>query len=387
LKWSQTSLAVQVILSLAMVAGVMIILMRSGSKDEDEGQRPRPSDEVVKAIGPRLIRVQPGTPVDNKLQVDAVKTSWLTAPVLPVTGTTLASLRPGKESAQDAWQFATSDLLTTFSDWQKAVKDVTFQETQLKAVRELNKEKIDAQRKVAAQMEELVKAGTNTEKELAVEKTNLIQFEIQGRKDVHDAEQIVYLAKRTEATLARQLQQAGLDPTMLREAASEGDIVVAEVPERMMERVKVGMTCEVRFFALPGRVFTGKVSSISPVISRDKRVLNVQFTVKDPDNRVRPGMFAEIGLGTDKRQALLMPADGVIHVGDKEYALVGAEPHTWQITEVQTGELRGANVEVLSGVKAGDRVLGKGAILLKPTLAQALQTPASIPPVVKAAAE
>src|SRR5262249_49690035 len=157
----------------------------------------------------------------------------LTAPVLPVTGTTLASLRPGKEAAQDSWQFATPELLVAFSDWQKAVKDIQFQETQLKAVRDLNDAKIDAQKKVVARMEKLVAAGTDTEKDLAVERTNLIQFEIQGRKDIHDQEQVVYLAHRTQATLARQLQQAGLEPTLLRSAAAEGDIVVAEVPERV----------------------------------------------------------------------------------------------------------------------------------------------------------
>jgi multidrug efflux pump subunit AcrA (membrane-fusion protein) len=309
--------------------------------------------------------------------VATIEAAWLTAPVLPVTGTTLASLRPGKKASQDSWQFATSDLLTAFSDWQKAVKDIQFQETQLKAVRDLTESKIDAQKKVVARMEKLVAAGTDTEKDLAVERTNLIQFEIQGRKDIHDQEQVVYLAHRTEATLARQLQQAGLEPTMLRSAAAEGDIVVAEVPERVMGRVKTGMTCAVRFFALPNRVFTGRVSSISPVISKDKRVLNVQFTVKDPENLLRPGMFAEIGLGTDKRQALLMPADGILHVGDKDYALLGAEPSTWQITPVETGELRGTNVEVLAGVKAGDRVLGNGAILLKPVVARAIQARSS----------
>jgi hypothetical protein len=40
---------------------------------------------------------------------------------------------------------------------------------------------------------------------------------------------------------------------------------------------------------------------------------------------------------------------------------------------VQVGELRGANVEVLAGLKAGDRVLGKGAVLLKPVVVRALQ--------------
>jgi membrane fusion protein, heavy metal efflux system len=408
--WDRVSLGIQIVLSLAIAVGILAYLMwpATNAPSQNDEKRPRASEEVVQVVGPRLIRVRPGTPLDSKLHPVSVETAWLTAPVLSVSGMTLASLRPGKEEAgvlrllganavgvagsplgpraiaaasvilagkaesQDAWQFATSDLLSAFADWQRAVKDIRFQETQLKAIRELNESRIDAQKKVVARMEKLVAAGTDTEKDLAAERTNLIQFEIQGRKDIHDQEQTVYLARRTEATLARQLQQVGLEPTMLRSAAAEGDIVVAEVPERVMGRVKLGMTCEVRFFALPDRVFTGTASDISPVIFKDKRVLNVQFTVKDPESIVRPGMFAEIGIGTDKRQALLMPADGLLHVGDKAYALLGTEPETWQITEVQTGELRGTKLEVLMGLKAGDLVLGKGAILLKPVVVHAL---------------
>ena len=144
-------------------------------------------------------------------------------------------------------------------------------------------------------------------------------------------------------------------------------------------------TCQVRFFALPDRVFTGKVSSISPVISKDKRVLNVQFTVKDTENVLRPGMFAEIGLGTDRRQAKLMPADGVLHVGDADYALRADGAGAWKVTKVKVGELRGARVEVLSGLAAGDRVLGKGAILLKPVVVRALQPAEAAPRAVAAA--
>jgi hypothetical protein len=370
-------LIAQVVLSLSVALGVLAYLLWSGGSSQEDDTRPTRPEPVVRIVGDRLLHVQPGTPVDKKLQVAAVEAVWLSAPVLPGTGTALANLRPGKEAAQDAWQFATPELLAAFSDWQKAAKDSQFQETQLKAVRDLNQARIEAQKKVVERMEKLVAAGTDTEKDLAAERTNLIQFEIQGRKDIHDQEQTVYLAHRTEATLARQLQQAGLEPKLLRSAAAEGDIIVAEVPERAMGRVRMGMTSQVRFFALPNRVFTGKVSGISPVISKDKRVLNVQFIVKDPEDVIHPGMFAEIGLGTDKRQALLMPADGVLHVGDNDYALVAVEPATWQITEVQTGELRGSQVEVLSGLKPGDRVVGNGAILLKPLVSNALQPPAS----------
>jgi hypothetical protein len=374
----RASLAIQLILSLAVVGGVFAYLWWSGKQapSPDDEKRPAPREEVVQVVGPRTIRVRAGTPLDGKLHVAVIEAAWLTAPVLPVTGTALASLRPGNESATDTWQFATPDLLTAFSDWQKAVVDVQFQQDQLRAVRELAEYRVEAQKKVVKQMEDLLKIGTERQKDLFAEQVNLRQYEIQGKKDTHEAENAVKVAQKTEATLARQLQQAGLEPTMLRSAAAEGEIIVADVPERVVSRVRLGMTCTVRFFALPNREFTGKVSSVAPVISKEKRALSVQFTVKDPDNLVRPGMFAEIGLGTDKREALLMPADGVLHVGDRDYALRAADTATWQIAEVETGELRGSSVEVLAGLKAGYRVLGKGAILLKPVVAHALESPA-----------
>jgi multidrug efflux pump subunit AcrA (membrane-fusion protein) len=364
------------ILSLAIAAGTLAYLLyggRNASSPDEEKHTQRP-EEAVQMTGPRSIRVQSGTALDSELHFATARAVWLTSPILPVTGAALASLHPGKELSQDAWQFATAELLSAFADWQKAVTDIQFQETQLKAIRELNQSRVAAQKEVVTRMEKLVAAGTDTQKDLVAERTNLIQFEIQGRKDIRDQEEAARLARRTEATLARQLQQAGLEPTMLRSAAAEGDIVVAEVHERLMDRVKLDMTCEVRFYALPNRVFTGKVSSISPVISKDKRVLNVQFVVKDPQNAIRPGMFAQIGLGTDKRQSLLIPADGVLHIDERDYALVAAKLGTWQVIEVQIGELHDADVEVLSGMKAGDRVLGKGAILLKPVVVRCLQS-------------
>jgi hypothetical protein len=413
--WERVSLAIQLVLSLAVAGGVLAYLIWSGARPPapKEEERPKPPDEVVRVAGPRSISVRPGTPLDDKLQVATVQARQLSAPVLPVTGTALASLRPGREDAlpvfaaagvglaagpsaagplpavvalvagaveaKDAWQFATPELLTTFADWQKAVTDIQFQENQLRAIRDLNDSRVAAQQKVVDRMEKLVAAGTDTQKDLAVERTNLLLSRIQGRKEVHEAETAVRLARRTEATLARQLQQAGLEPTMLRSAAAEGRVVVAEVPEQVTRRVRLGMTCAVRFYALPKREFTGKVSGIAPVISKDRRVLNVQFVVKDPEEKVLPGMFAEIGLGTDERRGLLMPADGLLHIGDNDYALRADGPHTWRITEVQVGELQGADVEVLEGLKAGDRVLGKGAILLKPVVVRALQVPPTVP--------
>jgi hypothetical protein len=136
------ALAAQVALALAFVGGVAAYLLRSGtnSSSPDEEKRASRPEEVVTVAGPRTLRVRPGTPLDSKLEVATVQAAWLTAPVLPVTGTMLASLRPareetleagivallgsprgkgsllaislqiaGKTEAKDAWQFATPE--------------------------------------------------------------------------------------------------------------------------------------------------------------------------------------------------------------------------------------------------------------------------------------
>jgi hypothetical protein len=113
------------------------------------------------------------------------------------------------------------------------------------------------------------------------------------------------------------------------------------------------------------------------VLSKERRSLRVLFDIADPQDHLRPGMFAEIGLGTDAREALLIRPEGVVHVGRADYVLVGGSDGQWRVTEVQVGELREAMVEVLSGLQAGDRVAGPGVILLKPYIVQALQTRAA----------
>jgi multidrug efflux pump subunit AcrA (membrane-fusion protein) len=398
-RWEKLSLAIQLVLSFAVAGGIFLFILFSGkAADEDEEQRPTRPEEVVKIVGPRTLSIRSGTPLDGKLDKDArVRLVTLTTPMVPVTGTVLASLKPGDEEAKDTWQFASADLLSAFADWQRAGTDVKFQKKQLELITEMNNKRVKRQDEVVARKKELLEIGTETKEVLAAEETNLIAFEIQKRKEIHEQETQVKLSERTQATLARQLQQNGLEPTMLRSAASAGLIVVAEVPERMIRFVRVGMTCTVEFFALPNHKppFTGQVSAISPVVSKDKRVANVQFIVADPTKELRPGMFARIGLG-DKREALVMPADGVIHVGDSDYVLVGTKEGLWQIFQVETGELLKNPFDLLPGdlvrndieihsgysledpdrrLQKDDRVIGQGAILLQPVVIRALQTP------------
>ncbi|MCS6976028.1 MAG: efflux RND transporter periplasmic adaptor subunit [Gemmatales bacterium] len=336
-------------------------------------ERVAPPSEIVTIVGPGLIHVRPGSPFDQKIQVTKVRQERLTEPILTITGRVVASLRPGLSREDDYWQFDSVDTLTAFNDWKKAQADISFLETQLEQAKQLASARVAAQQALVKRLEKLVEAGTDTLKDLAAERANLIQVEITGRQEVHQAETALRAARREEAIQARKLQQAGLSIELLRSVTSEVDIVMADVPEGRLSQVHIGQGCVARFLGLPKERFPGRVQSIANVLSTEKRSLRVLFTIDDPDDKLRPGMFAEIGLGTDPREALLVPADALLHIGRADYVLVADGENVWRVAEVQVGDPYRNEVQILDGLRANEQIIGRGAILLKPLAVRALQ--------------
>jgi hypothetical protein len=400
--WSRIWSVGQFVVALAAtLAALAYLLVAPAGRPE---QPPEPEFSVAaRSVGPGLVRVDPDTPLGRKIQVVELRPTRESTPLLTVTGTVVASLRPGAGrghgitpallalvggapagAGSDYWQFNAPEVLTAFTDWQKAIADIAFAKAQRVKIREAAIARSDAQQQLVDTIATLLSAGTETRKQLNIEQATLRQYQIQQDREIYEADTAVRVAERNEAALARQLQQAGLDPAMLTSLNSDVDIVMADVPEAFLDRVKVGDGCQARFFGIPRQTFPGQVRSIAPVISKERRTLRVLFTIVDLNDQLRPGLFAEIGLGTDERDVLMAPADGVIHIGRTDYLFVETvEPGVWRATPVDVGDVRGDRIEIHNWlrpgppppaagtpvIRPGDRVLGQGAILLKPVLA------------------
>jgi membrane fusion protein, heavy metal efflux system len=367
--------ALQLVLALLLTLAALVLLLWSPfGRPAPLATEPSASADAVRLDESGLLRIAPDTPLGKKLEIAEVTREKISAPLLTVAGSVVARLRPGPGPAEDRWQFSTPELLGAYTDWRKSNADVTFAEKQLTDIRELNEARVSAQEKVVERLEKLVKIGTDAPKDLAAEEANLRQARIQGRKEVFEAETNVRVADRSRAALERQLFQAGADPHLLGRAPEGTDVVMADVPEARVGLVREGQECRARFYGYPDTPFMGRVASLAPTISKERRTLRVQFEVSDPDDRLKPGMFADIGLGTDARETLVVPADGVLHSGRSDYVLVRTAEGAWRVTEVRVGDLHaGGRVEVLGGLTEGDRVIGKGAILLKPFVVQSAQ--------------
>src|SRR4051812_39707945 len=139
--WSRLWSSAQLLGSIAIATAALLYLLWGPSTRHAADAKPQERRETqfdaVKVVGPGKLRIQPGSSLEKNLQKVKVVTRRVSAPIMTVTGTVAASLRPGTEKSNDYWQFNAPDVLSAYSDWQKAQADVKFNVGQLASIKEL----------------------------------------------------------------------------------------------------------------------------------------------------------------------------------------------------------------------------------------------------------
>ncbi len=369
--------------AIAVTLGLLIFLLfwspASDRDTEDRDVRATPPIALaIEALGDGLFRLDADSSLGRKLDTHVTEMQSVTTAALRVTGTVAASLRPVGPDRSIQWQFNDPDALAAYFEWRRAAIDMQFAERQVERMAELNEVRVTSHRTIVERLERLVAAGTDSKADLQLAQAELLEARIEGSREIHESESELSIAIQEKAVAERQLQLMGLDVEMLEQATSDIDIVVADVPEQYHATVRVGQSCEALFFGIPRQIFTGTVQRISPTLSIERRALRVLFFVDDPDDQLRPGMFADIGLGTDPREAILVPATGIIHVGRDSFVFVRVDGQSdvWKLTGIVAGDVRNAQVEVLEGLSPGDEIISQNAILLKPVAAASLRADA-----------
>ena len=151
-----------------------------------------------------------------------------------------------------------------------------------------------------------------------------------------------------------------------------GDInnlqVTANVPERYVAVLKKGLKAEVSVEAYPGVIFEATVSRVSPVVDATTRTKEVILTFDRHDERINAGMFAKVKLYTeDYSGAVVMPSDALVQNGDDFFAYIvnsSGDSETVSKVKVEKGKTVDGYVQILSGVKAGDKVVIQGMTTL-----------------------
>ncbi len=134
------------------------------------------------------------------------------------------------------------------------------------------------------------------------------------------------------------------------------------IPEAFLPSVRTGQTIEVKLDAYPGQVFEGTVYAISPVVDVNGRSLLLRARIPNPDGYLKPGQFARVDLIFDLREdALLVPEEALVPRGDERFVFRVVDGKA-VMTRVQIGDRIGDDVEIISGLNEGDRVVTAGQL-------------------------
>lgn len=137
--------------------------------------------------------------------------------------------------------------------------------------------------------------------------------------------------------------------------------VEAHVPERYVHRIRTGMEARVRVEAYPDSVFTGTVSTVSPVINPRNRTFRIDIRLRNPDRLLRPGMFADVTVVLDTRNTLLVDRDAVLRdLETGDHYIYTAANNTAHRRPVELGIEQRELVEVVTGIEPADTIVVLG---------------------------
>lgn len=155
------------------------------------------------------------------------------------------------------------------------------------------------------------------------------------------------------------------------------------IPEQEISSIKVGQAIDLTVDAFPGEKFTGAVETLDARVSQDTRTLTVRGRLSNPEEKLLPGMFANVSVQSgDEEEVVTVPRTAVSFslYGDSVYVVKKgegpaeggegdntAEPElTADRRFVRVGATQNGRITILEGIEAGETVITTGQLKLKP---------------------
>lgn len=141
--------------------------------------------------------------------------------------------------------------------------------------------------------------------------------------------------------------------------------VIAEVFEQQSGWIRQGQDVDMTVSALPGRSWNGKVDYIYPVLDANTRTLRVRVRFDNPDNLLKPNMYAQLKIhaATDQK-TVYIPREALIRSGQMDRVVLSLGDGQYKSVVVKTGIESDNSVEILEGLQKGDMVVTSAQFLI-----------------------
>ncbi len=140
--------------------------------------------------------------------------------------------------------------------------------------------------------------------------------------------------------------------------------VEIDVFENEVPYVRVGQQVEIRSAVEHGAIFNGRISFVYPFHDPKTHTVKARVEMPNPGYRLKPDMFVNAIIRVPLVKGIVVPVTAVIDTGKRQLVWVEMSPGMFEPREVQVGERIDDKVQILSGIKAGDKVAVSGSYLI-----------------------
>ncbi|MGI8770484.1 MAG: efflux RND transporter periplasmic adaptor subunit [Acidobacteriaceae bacterium] len=290
----------------------------------------------------------------------------------PISGRVLAlRVLPGQEvqKGQTVAMLQSSDLAQAKADYEKAKIEAARADLQLDRARELLKHEVMAQK----DYDDLAAIDASDHTDLA---RTIRTLHILGYKET-DATDLVAVRSPIAGvvldvnTASGELQRSLDNAVAIATIANVNPIwVVADLYPRDVKAVRTGQPVDVRVSGYPDVVYHGVVDNISDAVDPQTLTLKVRVVLPNSRHLLKPQMYATVSVTNESRTAIVLPSTAVIRDGISTFVYVENADGKYQRRDVQIGVAHDTSVEIVGGLKDGERVVGVGSELLRGTGAE-----------------
>lgn len=306
----------------------------------------------------------------GELAVDERAYAEVGVPVAARVVRLLAGLGDRVNEGQALLELQSTDVGRARSDYLTAIAHLTLAESALRRKRDLAAERIAPQREVQEAEAEATAARADVRAATATLSAMGLRTPMEGEpENVASSIFLLHTPVRGSVIERRAMRGQMLDPgtPAFRVADLANLWLTVHAFERDAVRIRNGTPARVTFSALPGQEFTGNVTMVGRQVSSESRTVDVRIDVRNQGDLLRPGMSASAALpiGITSTPILAVPVAAVQRVGDSWCVFVPKSTGLFEIRKIGRGRDLGTEVEVLSGVSAGETIVVDGAFLLK----------------------
>ena len=133
-----------------------------------------------------------------------------------------------------------------------------------------------------------------------------------------------------------------------------------KIPETYAAVMKKGLLIEATFSGQKNKIYLGEVDSVASRINAETRSLLVRIKIVNDNFELIPGALLEVSIKYNERNSLGVPDTGVIFEGNKIYVYKVIENDIVKKTEIETGIRSKGNLEIVSGLQPGDKIVAEG---------------------------